>query len=142
MSDCSNVIYSLSYAALGLVSSLNPTASGGTERELYLYPPSQSTSSITEPPQPSKIPRGYGKIIRDEDGNVIDIEFAEEDEEETTMDRDDEIDMDRAPLDASLINWVKLGSSTHGVPPAKDSSVVHGEEYEFDVQSHADCCSS
>lgn len=120
---------SRSYAALGLVSSLNPTASGGSERELYGAP--RSTSSITERPseaQPSKIPRGYGKIIRDVDGNVIDIEFAEEDAEERTMDRDEEIyDMDRAPLDGSLMNWVKLGSSTHGVPQSKDSSVVHGE---------------
>jgi nucleolar protein 16 len=116
----------ISYAALGLVSSLNPSASGGSERELC--PPQQRRATITEPTpqdaQPTKIPRGYGKIIRDQDGNVIDIELAEEDEGETMEEgRSQDIgELDRTPIDESLMSWIQLG---HG--PPESSSVVEGE---------------
>lgn len=118
-----NVIYS--YAALGLVASLNPSASGGSERELH--PPQPSLATITDPApqeaQPTKIPHGYGKIIRDKEGNVIDIELAESEGETMEEDRDQDIgELNRGPIDDSLMNWIQLG---HG--PPESGSVIEGE---------------
>ncbi|EKM55528.1 uncharacterized protein PHACADRAFT_94806 [Phanerochaete carnosa HHB-10118-sp] len=76
------------YEALGLVASLTPTASGGVEKPL-------GAASKNEPPVdvdcaleassskvagPSSLPKGYGRIVRDADGNVVDVELPEEGE--------------------------------------------------------------
>ncbi|KAF8630383.1 hypothetical protein AX15_002942 [Amanita polypyramis BW_CC] len=75
------------YTALGLVHSLNPTASGGIE------PPSARTSSakLTEPDDVTRnrdmscaIPRGFGRIIRDEAGNVVKVDLAPEDAKDSS----------------------------------------------------------
>ncbi|KAJ7771698.1 ribosome biogenesis protein Nop16 [Mycena metata] len=76
------------YAALGLIHTLNPSASGGVEpievtagrvedSPVNLTAASTSSQSNTTSP----IPKGHGRIIRDEEGNVLRIEFAEEDEQ-------------------------------------------------------------
>lgn len=55
---------------MGLVHTLTSSASGGVE------PGQVETGNVNGDPHPEKseIPRGFGKIIRDETGNVIRIE--------------------------------------------------------------------
>jgi nucleolar protein 16 len=114
------------------VFSLNPTASGGTEQELR--DPQSRISSNMEPyvseGQPSDhIPKGHGRIIRDEDGDVIGIEVPEDE----TTDRDKktyyEADDDAVSLDERTISWVQLRSS-RGMAPLDNHLVVQGEFYQ------------
>ena len=61
-----------SYTALGLVHTLTPSASGGVE-------PAQVGDLNADPhTEKSGIPRGFGKIIRDETGDVIQIQESVE----------------------------------------------------------------
>ncbi|ESK92890.1 ribosome biogenesis protein nop16 [Moniliophthora roreri MCA 2997] len=78
------------YAALGLIHDLNPSASGGAEiievdvdqEDARASGPESSSSRSDVRPNGSRsgdsIPKGYGRIIRDEDGNILRIELAEE----------------------------------------------------------------
>ncbi|KAF8894460.1 ribosome biogenesis protein Nop16 [Infundibulicybe gibba] len=66
------------YVTLGLVHNLNPSAS---------EPEAPRSGSLTL----DNIPRGYGKIIRDESGSVIRIEIADEDEEDLSPGVDEHI---------------------------------------------------
>jgi len=76
-----------SYAELGLLPSIPlPTgASSSKSHKAALSLPHTSTSNSTSNPGEEEItPKvSYGRIIRDEDGNVIDIILDDEDEEET-----------------------------------------------------------
>ncbi|KAF6765051.1 ribosome biogenesis protein Nop16 [Ephemerocybe angulata] len=74
------------YARLGLIHDLNPSAPGGSdkilvprygEEEMAVDTPKEASSTSK-----AVVPRGHGRIIRDESGNVIGIELNEEDEEE------------------------------------------------------------
>ncbi|KAG6869096.1 hypothetical protein C0993_003416 [Termitomyces sp. T159_Od127] len=69
------------YAALGLIHDLNPTAAGGSEpiRDRSQIEESQMASTQPENPPPTR--KGFGKIIRDDAGNVIRIELPEDDSE-------------------------------------------------------------
>ena len=83
------VVVTSSYEALGLVASLHPTASGGVERPLG--GPSKSEPSVPAASAPAQassgsstsgLRKGFGRIVRDADGNVVDVQLAEADEEE------------------------------------------------------------
>ncbi|EDR10983.1 uncharacterized protein LACBIDRAFT_192580 [Laccaria bicolor S238N-H82] len=70
------------YTALGLIHSTNPSASGGNEQpsthriiEIPAEIPSASTTVDRT------IPVGFGKIIRDEAGNVLHVELNDTEEE-------------------------------------------------------------
>ena len=75
----------ISYEALGLAHSLNPVAQGGAEGPVASATTGSTPAPASEPavaPTSSKdIPRGFGKIIRDENGAVLRIELPEENEE-------------------------------------------------------------
>jgi hypothetical protein len=75
---CSNA----SYAALGLMHNLNPTTSGGTEIDIN-HPHVHAPPSTTAPAEAiiNGLPRGFGRIIRDTAGNVIDVEMPADDED-------------------------------------------------------------
>ncbi|KAJ7043190.1 ribosome biogenesis protein Nop16 [Mycena alexandri] len=104
------------YAALGLIHTLNPSASGGVEpievtagrvedSPVNLTAASTSSQSNTTPP----IPKGHGRIIRDEEGNVLRIEFAEEDEEMPEEDDDRDKNMEELEPEMDLYlrqKWV------------------------------------
>lgn len=105
------------YEALGLVASLNPTASGGVERPLGRQAPiaaasatpEASSSSSSKPSDTSAIPKGYGRIIRDEDGNIVDVQLGEEESEPVPEEEMEEIP-DPAD-DEQQAGWVGLGSN-------------------------------
>lgn len=70
------------YVALGLQFALTPTQSGGAERTSIPPKVSGGTGlvSATLESDPLAIPRGFGRIIRDELGNVIRIDLPEVEE--------------------------------------------------------------
>ncbi|KAI0705832.1 ribosome biogenesis protein Nop16 [Cytidiella melzeri] len=139
------------YEALGLVSSLTPTASGGVERRVLGVEKETSDSMEVEPtPEgstkndsatagPSGLRKGFGRIVRDESGNVVDIQL---DEDETTGGAAADRLVEDAILDPSqqdrLSGWVNLGSSsvprdgsiastsTHVVQRLEESSKARG----------------
>ncbi|EMD38494.1 hypothetical protein CERSUDRAFT_113665 [Gelatoporia subvermispora B] len=104
------------YEALGLVASLNPTASGGVERPLDRQGLTAGGSSATPEASSSSpssgsgaIPKGYGRIIRDEDGNIIDVEMGEEEPEAAP--EEEEIEAIPNPADDDQqAGWVGLGT--------------------------------
>ncbi|KAJ7168233.1 ribosome biogenesis protein Nop16 [Mycena crocata] len=123
------------YAALGLIHTLNPSASGGVEpledasghtEDAPVNLTAPSTSSQPNPAPP--IPKGHGRIIRDEDGNVLRIELGEEDEE---MPEDDAQEKDMKEIgpqvDANIVQkWVTgLGGGNKSVG---DANVVEALE--------------
>ncbi|KAF8184886.1 ribosome biogenesis protein Nop16 [Mycena galopus ATCC 62051] len=126
------------YAALGLIHTLNPSASGGVEPTETtedapgnLMAASTSSPLDTAPP----IPKGHGLIVRDEDGNILRVELAEEDEEMPQVDDRDKNMEELAPeVEPHLLSkWVtglgggkkgkgvvqeleRIASSTHNTP--------------------------
>ena len=117
-----------------MVATLKPDESGGTEHKRYGRledETSPSTSTLGDPKgvavlsTGAKIPVGYGRILRDEQGNAVDIELAGEDDE--TMDTDRNVEtMDGSYLDEkSRTIWTQLGA--HTVTGARrPNSVVQG----------------
>lgn len=104
---------------------MTPTQSGGAERTLI--PPKGSVSA--EPVSAtldsvgaglSTIPRGFGRIIRDEFGNVIRIDLPEaeeiQDSEQTT--ELPEADVDEKTMD----DWVGCLNKIHDRSDASSSS--------------------
>ncbi|EPQ58391.1 hypothetical protein GLOTRDRAFT_57339 [Gloeophyllum trabeum ATCC 11539] len=119
------------YEALGLVHSLNPTQSGGVEMPLGTSSSAAaSTSATTSAPAlparverstPSKgkekevdggVPKGYGRIIRDADGNILDVDLGEDEGDKEEEDEDvlvEEKAWKEAPK-AEAGRWVTIGA--------------------------------
>jgi Ribosome biogenesis protein Nop16 len=105
-----------SYATLGLLPSLNPRAKGGEEivPDVTLLP--RSTHSITNKRSGSPstavagVPKGHGRIIRDEHGNVVDIQLDEEDrDEEMKVSQEDK--EDETPWGVPMEDWGNEGKA-------------------------------
>jgi N-acetylglucosamine-1-phosphate uridyltransferase (contains nucleotidyltransferase and I-patch acetyltransferase domains) len=132
-----HALFTSSYAALGLVHTLNPSASGGVEPIEDVD--TANTPIPTEPAAHQQkttiIPKGYGKIIRDDDGNVVRIELAEGEEEEG-MDEDREMDMEELEPEGDekvLDKWVvELGGGGKG--KGVGGNVVQGEQSLFELE--------
>ena len=82
---------------------------------------------------PSAIPKGFGRIIRDENGNVIDVELAEDDAEESLANTADRLieEIPDPSQNEDAAGWVALGSSTALSVPSSSTSnihVVHSEQ--------------
>ncbi|THV07899.1 hypothetical protein K435DRAFT_642733 [Dendrothele bispora CBS 962.96] len=123
------------YAALGLIHDLNSTESGGTETSNVNQPTASSVSDSFETmPLTSNsfiarsIPRGYGKIIRDEQGNIVDVQLAEEPEvEEANVIVEGDVDMEQMSpeLDANAREkWVTDLGGKSARSMGADSAVV------------------
>lgn len=132
------------YLALGLVHNLNPSSSGGVEpsstsqRDEAISDtrtPEQAETSIPKP----ALPPGYGRIIRDEAGNVIRIELAEEDEEQAES-RDEEMGLLEPELDVPVLEqWVTgLGGQTASSEKDGKSTVVQALEGLSSVPANPD----
>ncbi|KAG1759029.1 ribosome biogenesis protein Nop16 [Suillus occidentalis] len=94
------------YAALGLQFALTPTQSGGAERTLISSKDSASAGPVTATLESggaglSTIPRGFGRIIRDEFGNVVRIDLAEAEE---MQDCDENTELPEANVDAKTMD--------------------------------------
>jgi len=73
------------YAALGLMGSMTTRPSGGSEPAIGVGAEVIQAEAIPASPQATQatgIPKGKGRIIRDADGNVVDIELGEPHEED------------------------------------------------------------
>ncbi|KAG6854927.1 hypothetical protein C0991_009750 [Blastosporella zonata] len=93
------------YVALGLIHDLNPAAAGGAEPMEELQIEESQIASTSQLEQAAPIRKGFGKIIRDEAGNVLRIEMAEEDEPQGEKQDDEEM---REPEVAGAVlgRWV------------------------------------
>ncbi|RDX56899.1 hypothetical protein OH76DRAFT_426594 [Lentinus brumalis] len=120
------------YEALGLAASLNPTASGGSERLLPAHAgeeeicekPEASTSGSAKAPGTNGVPKGYGKIIRDAEGNVVDVQLGDEEEDETMATEEAIEDVPDPRADEQLAGWVGLGSDPRARGPQGASTRV------------------
>lgn len=75
-----------SYAQLGLVVTLDPSASGGIEKQLGLDSAAMDTSHDQEPIASSStaqanVPVGFGRIKRNADGNILGFDLNESEQE-------------------------------------------------------------
>ena len=120
-----------SYDALGLVATLKPNESGGTEHNKYgrlEAETSPSTSTRGDPKGVLELSTGakvsYGRILRDEQGNPVDIELAGEDVEGVDTDREGHT-MDVSADEKSVITWTQLGPRTT-TRTKRPNSVVRG----------------
>ncbi|PVF98574.1 hypothetical protein CPB86DRAFT_349507 [Serendipita vermifera] len=80
-----NLTVKQNYARLGLLSTLNPRAKGGSENvyENTSTGGGETTSAYQQNgTSQSEIPAGHGRIIRDANGDIIDVQIEEEGTEE------------------------------------------------------------
>lgn len=82
------------YAALGLATSLNPRVAGGVERvtadtedngdiiEVDMTSSEPSLSTHKADANSGSLPKGHGRIVRDEQGNVVEVEMEDEVDDE------------------------------------------------------------
>jgi nucleolar protein 16 len=122
-----------SYESLGLVANLHPTLSGGVERPLGVIAINESSTDIefapeassSNPAGPSGLRKGYGRIVRDADGKIVDVELAEEDEAAETIEHADRLveDIPDPAKGKGLTEWVGIG----GGPGAEKTHVVESK---------------
>lgn len=117
-----------SYAALGLVHTLNPLASGGSERD-------EAATTIAQIQPVASIPNGYGKIIRDSSGNVLRIELPDDQGHDPDQNGKEEPQLDDPQLNEDVISkWVNdLGGSKSSAP---NHSITKGESLNLFLFSH------
>ena len=128
--------FRVSYEALGLVASLNPTASGGVERPLNYAGKSPATDAPGTPEAStsqqvtntqSSVPKGYGRIVRDKDGNIVDVVLPEEEEPSAPIDGSIEDVLDPSQ-DEQTAPWVALSSDGNaGRSNTTETPIVQGE---------------
>lgn len=124
--------FCISYEALGLVASLNPTASGGVERPLNYAGGSPALDALSTPEasasqQVASVPKSYGRIVRDQDGNIVDVVLPEEGESSAPID-DSVEDVPDPSQDEQMAPWVGLGSEVKaGTLKTPETQVVRGE---------------
>ena len=99
-----------SYTALGLLSSLNPRAKGGAETvpDVTLLaksaPPAANTTAL------ASVPKGHGRIVRDEHGKIIDVQLNEEDRDEEMKNAQGDKE-DETPWGATMEDWGNEGTA-------------------------------
>ncbi|KAL5511677.1 NOP16 [Sanghuangporus vaninii] len=141
------------YAALGLVHTLSPTDSGGRDmsrlasavsRRIIDARPEEdksesakekrtagnetSTNTLHDQKKGGKLPRGFGRIIRDDSGTIIDMVLAEEemsDREEVAKDKDFEIGSSSGQteklVDPLNAQWLLVDRGREGDPENEDA---------------------
>lgn len=121
--------FSTSYAALGLIHDLNPTAAGGSEPIEVRSRTEDRQIASTPLESPPPIRKGFGKIIRDDAGNVLRIELPEDDNETLAEKRQDE-GLSEPEVDGAVLKpWVTdLGCCEKIKLSSGDRNVVQGED--------------
>ncbi|KAL5490267.1 NOP16 [Sanghuangporus weigelae] len=140
------------YAALGSAHTLNPTDSGGRDmsrsasavshritdarpeedkaelaKEKRTAGNETSTNTLRDQKKDGKLPRGFGRIIRDDSGTIVDIVLAEEempDCEEVAKDKDFEIGTSSGQteklVDPPNSRWLLVDRGREGDPENED----------------------
>jgi len=123
-----------SYAQLGLVVTLDPSARGGVERPLGVgtsieIPREQSSDSAF-----SNVPNGFGRLVRDAAGNVTGFELDDDggDMQEPYEPVNLEDDLESRLDQAVRLKWASGFSST---TPKIDGNVVN-REFSFVLSSY------
>ncbi|KAL5533168.1 NOP16 [Sanghuangporus sanghuang] len=141
------------YAAFGLVHTLSPTDSGGRDmsrpasavsRRITDARPEEdrtelakekrtagnetSTNTLHDQKKGGKLPRGFGRIIRDDSGTIVDMVLAEEemsDREEVAKDEDFEIGSSSGQteklVDPPNTRWLLVDRGREGDPENEDA---------------------
>jgi nucleolar protein 16 len=119
-----------SYAALGLTHTLN-SSSGGVEpiETIFEEDDKQGKSISQNSTIGSSIPKGFGRIIRDETGQVLHIEMAEGEDEESLPDIVPDMEALQRLDEAVLEKWTKALGSTN--PTAGPLNIVQGMALHF-----------
>lgn len=110
------------YAAMGLLSSMNPRQKGGVEPvQVTRASNVGSASREAEVVQPTlgpngEIPQGYARLIRDTEGNVIDVIFADEEVGQPQASGSSRTTPWGQPLNATEEEW-------NGIAPLEDSGL-------------------
>ncbi|KAJ3483336.1 hypothetical protein NLI96_g6389 [Meripilus lineatus] len=122
------------YEALGLVASLNPTLSGGVEPTTSRHDRADTRSiELSSTPEVSdtrktartqSVPRGFGRIIRDENGNVMDVDLGEDAEDVEESNNQLIEDIPHPATQEGAAGWISLGSNR----PSSSKSVVQSLE--------------
>ncbi|KAG6874281.1 hypothetical protein C0995_001506 [Termitomyces sp. Mi166 len=127
------------YVALGLVHDLNPTAPGGSEPiEVRSQIEESEIASTSELESRPPIRKGFGKIIRDDAGNVLRIELPEDDNETRTEKPQDE-GLGEPEVDGAVLGpWVTdLGGGGKINLSSGDGNVVQVSSFGTDIKRGA-----
>ncbi|KAG6917793.1 hypothetical protein DXG01_001065 [Tephrocybe rancida] len=119
------------YIALGLIHDLNPSAAGGSEpiEEDQSQIEESQIASTSQLEQPAPIRKGFGKIIRDEAGNVLRIDMPEEEDEPPVEKVQDEEMGEPEVARAVLGPWVTdLGGGEKIKLSSGDTNVIQALE--------------
>ena len=118
-----------SYAKLGLALNLNPSANGGFERsaDTKIQEPSLLSPAMNTVDDEPCIPSGFGKILRDDTGNIIGFE-ASNTEERTGL---EVTKVEGLHFDADVHQrWAAtLPSSSEAQIDPKGKRILRGEFY-------------
>jgi len=114
------------YARLGLVATLDPSAHGGVEKPL-----GQSTESSQKVSasgamvnSTNDVPSGFGRICRDDAGNILSVDLHEGEDQDVSMSTEELEDVD-SQIDPNVLRkWTKNFASSTSKVAAKDESVV------------------
>lgn len=123
----------LSYARLGLIHDLNPSAPGGSEQVLIPrygdedMAVDQAEQVAESSSSAKRLPAGYGRIIRDEAGNVIGVELPDEEDEEAREEVAETMDDLEPEVDESVMDrWAGSLGQHNEVGGEKPGGLLEG----------------
>ena len=120
--------WSSSYTRLGLLPTMNPREKGGSE--MIIHPDIVMTNpgeSGDTPVATKVLPKGYGRIVRDAEGNVVDIELGGSVDGDEEIDEDEnELDLETRQLQPNLTTSEREKWTRRRVGNEKDSELIQG----------------
>jgi Ribosome biogenesis protein Nop16 len=118
----------VSYTRMGLLPTMNPRAKGGSEMVIH---PDIVVTNIEEsgdtPVTTKVLPKGYGRIVRDAEGNVVDIELGDSADGDEEIDEDeDALDLETRQLQPNFATSEREKWAHRRVGNEKDSELIQG----------------